>query len=242
MLEPDKNLIPDKIKSIHLTAICGTGMGALAAMLKELGYVVTGSDINIYPPVSDFLSSKKIEIKKEFKPDNLFYKPDLVIIGNAISANNPEIFYIKKAGLNYCSMPQAINWFACLNKKILLITGTHGKTTISSILASILYNAGLDPSFIIGGILKNFNASYKIGRGEYIILEGDEYDTAFFDKGPKFLHYIPQIAILSSIEFDHADIYQNIDHIKNLLKYCLTICRKTVHFLHTIMINRLIQL
>ncbi len=221
MLDPNKNIIPNKIKTIHLTAVCGTAMSSLAAMLKDLGYKVTGSDANAYPPISDFLNSKQIEIKQGYKPENLFYKPDLVIIGNAISADNPEALYIKKANIDYCSMPQAVNRFACKNKKIILITGTHGKTTTSAILASILDNAGLDPSFIIGGISKKFNAGYKIGKGEYIILEGDEYDTAFFDKGPKFLHYTPEITVLTSIEFDHADIYRDMEHIKKSFKALL---------------------
>ncbi|MBW1650826.1 MAG: UDP-N-acetylmuramate:L-alanyl-gamma-D-glutamyl-meso-diaminopimelate ligase [Deltaproteobacteria bacterium] len=213
--------MPDKVKTIHLTAVCGTAMSALAAMLKDFGYKVTGSDINAYPPISDFLSSKKIEMKQGYKPENIFYKPDLVIIGNAISADNPEALQVKEANLNYCSMPQAVNRFACANKKIILITGAHGKTTISAILASILYSAGLDPSFIIGGILKEFDTGYKIGKGEYIILEGDEYDTAFFDKGAKFLHYKPHLTVLTSIEFDHADIYHNIEHVKKSFKALL---------------------
>lgn len=189
-------------------------MGALGSMLKDLGYQVTGSDQKVYPPMSDFLMDKGIEIADGFNEKNVSYGPDLVVVGNTVSKENPEVVGMLRRGLNYCSMPQAINHFLADNKKQLVITGTHGKTTTSSILAWILNEAGLDPCFMIGGILKNFKSNYRLGKGEYFVIEGDEYDTAYFDKGPKFLHYDPSLAILTGVEFDHADIFKDIDHVK----------------------------
>ncbi|MBF0226353.1 MAG: UDP-N-acetylmuramate:L-alanyl-gamma-D-glutamyl-meso-diaminopimelate ligase [Desulfobacterales bacterium] len=207
------------IQKIHLIAVCGTGMGALACMLQELGFTVTGSDHKVYPPMSTFLESKGIKIFDGFSSENIAYnKPDLVIVGNAIRKDNPEVLKTKEMGINFCSMPQALNAFIAVDKKPILITGTHGKTTTSSLFAWMLYKANLDPTFFIGGILKNFNSNYRLGKGKYIVIEGDEYDTAFFDKGPKFLHYNPDITIITSIEFDHADIYSNIDSIKAAFK------------------------
>ncbi|MCP3924818.1 MAG: UDP-N-acetylmuramate:L-alanyl-gamma-D-glutamyl-meso-diaminopimelate ligase [Desulfobacterales bacterium] len=193
-------------------------MGALACMLKDLGYEITGSDHAVYPPMSDFLRNKGVIINEGFNEENLNYKPDLVIVGNAISSDNSEVAAILKKSLYYCSMPQALNFLASKNKKQLLITGTHGKTTTSSLLSYILFKAGLEPSFMIGGILKNFDSNYRIGSGDYIVIEGDEYDTAFFDKGAKFFHYNPSIAVLGNIEFDHADIFTDLNHVKNTFK------------------------
>jgi len=209
-----KNTIPNNVKKIHLIAICGTGMGALACMLKDLGFEVTGSDQKIYPPMSDFLSHKRIKVAEGFNEDNISYGPDLVVVGNAVTKQNPEVVKMQNMGLHFCSMPQAINRFIADNKKRIIIAGTHGKTTTSSIVSWILYKAGLNPSFIIGGILKNFSSNYRLGNGEFIVIEGDEYDTAFFDKGPKFLHYDPFMAVLTSIEFDHADIFKDINQVR----------------------------
>lgn len=213
-MDLSKNKISENIKNIHLLAICGTGMGALGSILKDLGYKVTGSDQKVYPPMSDFLASKGIEIAEGFNQNNVSYGPDLVIVGNAVSKDNPEVVRMNQMGLEFCSMPQAFNRFVAAGKKQLVIAGTHGKTTTSSILAWILYEAGLDPSFMIGGILKNFGSNYRLGKGEYVVVEGDEYDTAFFDKCPKFLHYDPFMAILTGVEFDHADIFKDIEHVR----------------------------
>ena len=213
-MDLSKNLIPDRVKKIHLTAICGTGMAALAAMLKDMGFEVTGSDQKTYPPMSDFLFSKGIKVAEGFNEKNIFSAHDLIVVGNAVKKDNPEINKMNELGLNFCSMPQAVNRFVADGKKTILVTGTHGKTTTSSIMAWILYVAGLDPSFIIGGILKNFNSNYRLGKGEFIVIEGDEYDTAYFDKGPKFLHYDPHMAVITSVEFDHADIFKDIDQVK----------------------------
>ena len=204
------------IKKIHLIAACGTGMGTLACMLQEAGYEVSGSDQNIYPPMSDFLKEKGIKLYKGFSPDNIAHKPDLVVIGNAVTRENIEAKFVMDQNIDYLSMPQALNQFFAKNKKVILVTGTHGKTTTASIMAHLLFEAGYDPSFMIGGILNNFNSSYRIGDGEYFVIEGDEYDTAFFDKGPKFMHYDPVITINTGIEFDHADIFKNLDHIKEV--------------------------
>jgi len=209
-----QNKIPENVKKIHLIAVCGTAMGALACMLKDTGFEVTGSDNQVYPPMSDFLASRGVKITEGFHEKNLAYHPDLVVVGNAVTRINPEAIALNNLGLPFCSMPQAVNHFMAANKKSIVITGTHGKTTTSSLTAWILHKAGLNPSFLIGGILKNFNSNYRFGSGGYVVLEGDEYDTAFFDKGPKFLHYSPYVAILTNIEFDHADIFRDIDHIK----------------------------
>jgi len=210
----DKYLIPEKVQKVHLTAICGTGMGALAGMFKEAGFEVTGSDHHVYPPMSTFLAGLGIPIAEGFRPENLSGKPDLVVVGNAVSRDNPEVVRMFEMGLPYCSMPQALNRFFIHGKAPLTVIGTHGKTTTSALLAWVLSTAGLNPGFMVGGILKNLNRNYNIGTGAYFVVEGDEYDTAFFDKGPKFLHYTSSRAILTSVEFDHADIYRDIDHVR----------------------------
>ncbi len=214
MTEPSESLNIETVRHVHLIAICGTAMGALACMLQELGYTVTGSDQHVYPPMSDFLRAKGIQIFEGFSEKHLASRPDLVVVGNAVSKTNPEAQAMQAMELPYCSMPQAINRFAAAGKKQIVITGTHGKTTTSSFIAWMLQCAGLDPSFLIGGILADFQSNYKVGQGDWIVLEGDEYDTAYFDKGPKFLHYTPEVAVLTSVEFDHADIFTDLAHVK----------------------------
>jgi UDP-N-acetylmuramate: L-alanyl-gamma-D-glutamyl-meso-diaminopimelate ligase len=209
-----QNHIPDHVRKIHLVAVCGTGMGALACMLKEQGFEISGSDQKIYPPMSHFLADRGIRIMDGFKAEHISPGLDLVIVGNAVTRENSEIKKMSQMGIPFCSMPQALNRFVVADKKTLIITGTHGKTTTSSILAWVLYKAGLDPSFVIGGILQNFDSNYRFGAGDYIVVEGDEYDTAFFDKGPKFLHYQPAMSVLTSVEFDHADIFQDLNHVR----------------------------
>jgi UDP-N-acetylmuramate: L-alanyl-gamma-D-glutamyl-meso-diaminopimelate ligase len=215
------NRIPNYVKKIHMIAACGTGMGALACMLQDLGFQVTGSDHQVYPPMSDFLAGKGVHLFAGFSPSHLDPAPDLVIIGNAVTPNNVEARHVMEDQIPYCSMPQALNHFVAKGKKIILVTGTHGKTTTSAIIAHLLQEVGLDPTFMIGGILKNFNSNYRLGSGDYIVIEGDEYDTAFFDKGPKFLHYAPHITIINGIEFDHADIFRDLNHIKGVFKSLL---------------------
>ena len=213
-----KNLIPDDVQRVHLMAVCGTAMGALACMLKDLGYEVTGSDHKVYPPMSDFLTGRGIRIEDGFRPENLAHRPDLVVVGNAVTRINPEAVELDRLGLPFCSMPQAINRFVVAGRQTLMVAGTHGKTTTSALLAWILQAAGCDPSFVIGGLLKNFQSNYRLGNGGSIVIEGDEYDTAFFDKGPKFLHYRPVATVLTNIEFDHADIYRDLDHVKSAFR------------------------
>jgi UDP-N-acetylmuramate: L-alanyl-gamma-D-glutamyl-meso-diaminopimelate ligase len=209
-----QNHIPDQVRKIHLVAVCGTAMGALACMLKEQGFEISGSDQKIYPPMSHFLADHGIRIMDGFKAEHVSPELDLVVVGNAVTRENPEIKKMNELGVPFCSMPQALNRFVVADKKTLMVTGTHGKTTTSSILAWILYKAGLDPSFVIGGILQNFDSNYRLGTGGYIVIEGDEYDTAFFDKGPKFLHYQPAMSVLTSVEFDHADIFKDLNHVR----------------------------
>ncbi len=187
-------------------------------MLRDLGYEITGSDQKIYPPMSHFLAQKGIKMNDGFRTENVSYGPDLVIVGNAVTKDNPEVKEMHRRGLYFCSMPQALNRFVAIGKQTLLVSGTHGKTTTCSILAWMLYEAGYDPSFMIGGLLKNFNSNYRLGNGAYFVVEGDEYDTAFFDKGPKFLHFQPQMAVLTSVEFDHADIFNDLDHVKEIFE------------------------
>ena len=227
MILHENNRIPENVKTIHLIAVCGTAMGALACMLKDMGYQVTGSDKNVYPPMSRFLEDKGVSIMIGFDRQHLSYRPDLVVIGNAVSRDNEEVIATMDMALWYCSMPQAVNRFAAAGKRQALIAGTHGKTTTSALLAWMLYSAGRDPSFIIGGILPNFMSNYRSGKGDCIVIEADEYDTAFFDKGPKFLHYTPDTAILTSVEFDHADIYRDLDHVRSAFERFIARVPKT---------------
>ncbi len=218
MTNLDLNRIPSQVSTIHLIAICGTAMGALACMLKDLGYRVTGSDQHVYPPMSDFLKSRGVPIWEGFRPGNLQHAPDLVVVGNAISKDNPEVVEMHARNLAFCSMPQAINHFAAAGKRQVVVTGTHGKTTTASFIAWMLHCAQLDPSFLIGGIVSNFDSNFHVGQGQWMVLEGDEYDTAYFDKGPKFLHYTPDVTVLTSVEFDHADIFADLDQVKGAFR------------------------
>ncbi|MBW1680755.1 MAG: UDP-N-acetylmuramate:L-alanyl-gamma-D-glutamyl-meso-diaminopimelate ligase, partial [Deltaproteobacteria bacterium] len=194
--------------------ICGTAMTSLAGILKERGCRVTGSDQNVYPPMSHLLESLGIPVSHGYGARNLHPPPDLVVVGNVITARNPEALELERLRIPYLSLPQALAAFAMEGKRSLVISGTHGKTTTSSAAAWILERAGLDPGFMIGGIPLNFGRNFKMGRGPHFVVEGDEYDTAFFDKGPKFLHYNPWVVILTGIEFDHADIYRDLDQIR----------------------------
>ncbi len=212
-LSPASNYRPSSLEHIHLMGICGTGMASLAGLLKEKGYRVTGSDQNVYPPMSDFLRTLHIPIRMGYHGGNLHPVPDLVVVGNVITRLNPEAVELSRLRVPYLSFPQALRHFAMKDKQSIVVSGTHGKTTTTALAAWILECGGLDPGFMIGGIPINFKKSFKTGEGSYFVIEGDEYDTAFFDKGPKFLHYKPRIVILTSIEFDHADIYQDLEHV-----------------------------
>jgi UDP-N-acetylmuramate: L-alanyl-gamma-D-glutamyl-meso-diaminopimelate ligase len=203
---------------IHLIGICGTAMASLAGMLAERGFRVTGSDTSAYPPMSDFLQSLGIPVSQPFSADNLKPTPDVVVIGNAISRGNVELEYVLDQRIPFCSLPQLLHDKFLRGKEVLVVAGTHGKTTTTSMLSWIFECAGTRPSFLIGGIAENFGRSFQLGDGKYFILEGDEYDTAFFDKGPKFLHYFPDAVILTSVEFDHADIYKDLDAVETAFK------------------------
>src|SRR5262249_12738816 len=202
-----------KSKPIHLIGICGTAMASLAGMLAERGFRVTGSDAAAYPPMSDFLKSLGIPVSQPFSVDNFNAKPDLVVVGNAISRGNVELEHVLDERIPFCSMPQLLYDEFLTGKQVIVVAGTHGKTTTTSMLSWIFEYAGLEPSFLIGGIAENFGRSFQLKGGKHFIIEGDEYDTAFFDKGPKFLHYFPNAVILTSVEFDHADIYKDLDAV-----------------------------
>ncbi len=199
--------------NVHLIAACGVGMASLAGMLKEKGFRVTGSDANVYPPMSTQLSSLGIALFSPYAAENIPGDTELVVVGNAVSKDNPEVQEAQRRSLPMLSMPQAIARIFLPGKDSIVVAGTHGKTTTTSILAWCLYALGEDPSFLVGGVPRNFPVSYRLGSGPRFVIEGDEYDTAFFDKGPKFLHYLPRIVLLTSIEFDHADIYRDLAHV-----------------------------
>jgi len=207
-------LITEQIHRIHLIGICGTGMATLAAMLKDRGYEVSGSDEGVYPPMSDFLAQKQIHVAQGYSLTNLQPEPDLVVVGNALSRGNPEIEYILNFRVPYTSLPEALKDFFLRDRTPVVVIGTHGKTTTTSMISWVLHAAGLDPGFFIGGIAENFRSSYSLGSGKHFVIEGDEYDSAFFDKGPKFMHYLPGVVVMGNLEFDHADIYPNLDAIK----------------------------
>jgi len=205
-------------KHIHLIGICGTAMASLAGMLKQRGFRVTGSDAAAYPPMSIFLHDLGIPVAQPFDAKNLDPRPDLVVVGNAMSRGNVELEHVLDQRIPFCSLPQLLHDEFLRDKEVLVVAGTHGKTTTTSMLSWIFHSAGADPSFLIGGIAENFGSSFHLGAGKHFILEGDEYDTAFFDKGPKFLHYFPDAIILTSVEFDHADIYKDLAAVETAFK------------------------
>ena len=213
------HMFSSSIKSVHFTGIGGTGMAAAAAAMQEKGFAVTGSDQNVYPPMSTFLAEKKIAVMNGYDEKNLSHKPDLVVIGNAISRGNPEAEFILDHKLRYCSLAALLAEFFIRGKRALVVTGTHGKTTTTSLLAWVFEHSGLNPSFFIGGIPTNLGQGARFTDSEWFIIEGDEYDTAFFDKRSKFIHYQPEVAIINNLEFDHADIFENLDAVKKTFSH-----------------------
>jgi UDP-N-acetylmuramate: L-alanyl-gamma-D-glutamyl-meso-diaminopimelate ligase len=207
----------------HFTGICGTAMGAVAAAMKQRGFTVTGSDANIYPPMSDFLRAQGIHLTEGYQEGNIPPDTDVVIIGNAISRGNPEAEAALDRKLLYHSLPELMKEFFLRGKRNFVISGTHGKTTTSAMLAWIFRHAGRDPGFMIGGLPKNLGCGAHFTDSEINVLEGDEYDTAFFDKRSKFLHYLPECVVVNNVEFDHADIYQSLDEIKLTFRRLLNI-------------------
>src|ERR1051325_10459643 len=199
-----------EIRSVHFIGICGTAMASAAAAMQEKGFQVTGSDQNIYPPMSTFLADRKIEVIPTYAEQNLARKPDLVVIGNALSRGNPEVEAVLDHRLRYCSLPELLKEFFIRGKRSLVVSGTHGKTTTTSLLAWVFEHSGLNPSYLIGGIPNNLGQGARFTDSEWVIIEGDEYDTAFFDKRSKFVHYLPEVALINNLEFDHADIFDNL--------------------------------
>ena len=193
-------------------------MASLAGMLKQRGFKVTGSDAAAYPPMSDFLASLSIPVYQPFAVANLQPAPDLVVVGNAISRGNVELEHVLDQRISFCSLPQILHDEFLRGKEVIAVAGTHGKTTTTSMLAWMFHTSGHQPSFLIGGIAENFGSSFALGQGRCFIVEADEYDSAFFDKGPKFLHYFPDSVLLTSVEFDHADIYKDLDAVETAFK------------------------
>ena len=212
---------PDAVRRIHLMAICGTGMGAFAGLLKAAGYEVRGSDAGVYPPMSTQLEEQEIQLMDGFAAENLDWEPDLVVVGNAIRRENPEAVAMRERDLLYASFPETLSELFLASRHPVVVAGTHGKTTTSSILAHCLdaLDAAPETGFLVGGVLQNFGRNFRPGaEGGYFVLEGDEYDTAYFDKVPKFVHYRPRTAVLTSVEFDHADIYRDLEHVRSAFR------------------------
>jgi len=223
---------------IHLIAACGTGMGSLAGMLKASGYHVTGSDQQVYPPMSTQLETWGIPLYNGYHADHLTPAPDLVIVGNAVSRDNPEAMATQQAGIPAMSFPQALAHFFIQDRHAVVVTGTHGKSTTTALIAWLLQHAGYDPGFFVGAVMRNINGTFGLGQGPHFVVEGDEYDSAYFDKEPKFLHYRARTAVLTSLEFDHADIYRDLEHVRQAFARllplipahgCLVACHDAPH-------------
>lgn len=225
----DNGLVLDTVdptfaNRIHLVGVAGTGMGSFAGMLKAAGYEVTGSDENVYPPMSDMLRTWGIQALTPYAPANLdVAKPDLVIIGNVIRRVNPEATAVRERRIPSMSFPAALGSLFLKARHSIVVAGTHGKTTTSSLMGHVLADAQRDPTFLVGGVTKNYGGNYRLGKGPHFVVEGDEYDTAYFDKGPKFLHYQPKTLILTSVEFDHADIYRDLPHYESSFEKLVTL-------------------
>ena len=211
-------MFSSEIKSVHFIGIGGTAMASAAAAMFDKGFAVTGSDQNVYEPMASFLAAKKIPVHS-YDERNLAYQPDLVVIGNAISRGNAEAEYCLDHKLRYCSLPALLAEFFIRGKRSLVVSGTHGKTTTTSLLTWVFEHNGLNPSYLIGGIPNNFSQGARFTDSEWFIIEGDEYDTAFFDKRSKFIHYQPEVAIINNLEFDHADIFENLAAVKKTFSH-----------------------
>jgi UDP-N-acetylmuramate: L-alanyl-gamma-D-glutamyl-meso-diaminopimelate ligase len=210
-------------RHFHFLGICGTAMGAVAAELRERGFTVTGSDENIYPPMSTFLEKKGIAPSAGFRAENIPADVDVVVIGNAMKRGNPEVEAVLNRKLFYLSLPEVLKNYFLRGRHNLVVTGTHGKTTTTALLAWIMEKAGRKPGYLIGGIPRNFGHGARLNESKYFVIEGDEYDSAFFDKRSKFVHYLPELVIVNNIEFDHADIFRDIDEVKLSFRRLLNI-------------------
>ena len=210
----------------YFIGIGGIAMAQAALLLREMGYRVTGSDTSLHPPTDQLLQESSVRVEEGYDAAHLTPAPDLVVIGNAVSRGNPEVEAVLDRGIPYLSLPGLIEEVLLDKRRSAVVAGTHGKTTTTGLLAWLLFSGGLDPSFLVGGVPLNFNRGFRSGKGEWVVLEGDEYDSAFFDKQPKFLHYLPQVVILTSIEYDHADIYQDFEAVKRAFRQLLAIIPK----------------
>jgi UDP-N-acetylmuramate: L-alanyl-gamma-D-glutamyl-meso-diaminopimelate ligase len=226
--EPQEKILthvePESIKRIHVLGVAGTGMGSFAGLLQAAGYGVTGSDENVYPPMSDMLREWGIRTLTPYRAENLdAARPDLVVVGNVIRRVNVEATAMRQRGLPHMSFPAALGDLFLEKQHSVVVAGTHGKTTTSALQSHVLVDAGRDPSFLVGGVTRNYHSNFRLGRGAHFVVEGDEYDTAYFDKGPKFLHYRPKTLILTSVEFDHADIYRDLAHYESSFEKLLAL-------------------
>ncbi|MEO5722242.1 MAG: UDP-N-acetylmuramate:L-alanyl-gamma-D-glutamyl-meso-diaminopimelate ligase [Chthoniobacterales bacterium] len=210
-------------RSFHFLGICGTAMGAVAAALRERGFTVTGSDENVYPPMSTFLEKRGVTLNSGFRAENIPADADVVVIGNAMTRGNPEVEAVLNRKLYYLSLPAVLQQFFLRGRHNLVVSGTHGKTTTTALLTWLMSEAGLDPAYMIGGLPKNLGQGARLHDSKYFVIEGDEYDSAFFDKRSKFIHYLPELLIVNNIEFDHADIFQNLEQIKTSFRHLLRI-------------------
>src|SRR4026207_988670 len=211
------------IRSVHFVGVGGTAMASTAVAMQEKGFRVSGSDENVYPPMSTFLAERKIQVMSGYAEQNLAHNPDLVVIGNAISRGNAEAETVLERKLRYCSLPELLKEFFIRGKRSLVVTGTHGKTTTTSLLTWIFEHNGKNPSYLIGGIPNNLHQGARFTESEFFIIEGDEYDTAFFDKRSKFVHYLPEVVVINNIEFDHADIFDSVAAIQLSFKRLINI-------------------
>jgi len=218
-----KLTVLSEIKSVHFVGICGTAMASAAAAIQERGFQVSGSDQNVYPPMSTFLEERGIKLMAGYQESNLGNRPDLVVIGNAISRGNPEAEAVLEKKLRYCSLPELLKEFFIRGRKSLVVTGTHGKTTTTSLLTWVFEHNKRNPSYLIGGIPNNLGQGARFTDSDWFIIEGDEYDTAFFDKRSKFVHYLPELVVINNLEFDHADIFENLAAIQLSFKRLINI-------------------
>src|SRR5688572_7247698 len=202
------------IRHVHFIGICGSAMGAVAAAMRDQGYIVTGSDAGVFPPMSDFLREKGIPVCDGYRPENLPDRVDLVVVGNVVSRGNPELEAVLNRRIPYQSLPETLRHSFLGGRRNLVVAGTHGKTTTASLLTHILRVAKLDPAWMIGGIAEDLGQGASLHKSDLVVLEGDEYDTCFFDKGPKFAHYLPETVILNAVELDQMDIYPNLAAVK----------------------------
>ena len=211
------------INSVHFVGIGGTAMASAAVAMLERGYRVSGSDQNIYPPMSTFLAERNVPVMTPYAEENLAHRPDLVVIGNAISRGNVEAETVLERRLRYCSLPELLKEFFIRGRRSLVVSGTHGKTTTTSLLTWVFEHSGLNPSFLIGGIPRNLGQGARFTDSDWFVIEGDEYDTAFFDKRSKFVHYLPEVAVINNLEFDHADIFENLGAVQTAFRRMIQI-------------------